>query len=215
MVVVAVRDDGYEIDDDRDRLSKHTNVLVENLSKKSWLVGVERERILARLPFSWTFGLYAPATGGGGGGGGGGGELAGFLRLVTDRISFYYVSDVFIMESLRGRGLGTFLLKTAIGQPGVADTAHGFLFTGSARTERMYVNVLQFKTIHKERKTFADGTPRTMYSMLRAPKPLDRTASNERTASGRAERRHVLTATISIVFSIVAVDVIRSVTKKK
>lgn len=206
MVVVAVRDDGYEIDDDRDRLSKHTNVLVENLSRTSWLVGVERERILARLPFSWTFGLYAPATGGGGG------ELAGFLRLVTDRISFYYVSDVFIMESLRGRGLGTFLLKTAIGQPGVADTAHGFLFTGSDRTERMYVNVLQFKTIHKERKTFADGTPRTMYSMLRAPKPLDRTASNERTASGHAER-NVLTATISIVFSIVAV--IRFVVRKK
>ena len=91
---------------------------------------------------------------------------------MTDRVSFYYVSDVFVVERLRGRGLGKFLLTTAIGRPGIAESSHGFLLTGSERTERLYVELLQFRTIHRKSSVFRDGERRTLYYMLRPPGPL-------------------------------------------
>ena len=77
MVVLATREDGYVVDDDGDRLMAHADLLFENLSRKSWLVGVERGQLEARLPDSWTFGLFEPGPEG---------SLAGFMvRAMTGR----------------------------------------------------------------------------------------------------------------------------------
>ena len=37
--------------------------------------------------------------------------LIGFARLITDRATFTYVCDVFVLESRQGQGLGTFLME--------------------------------------------------------------------------------------------------------
>ena len=36
----------------------------------------------------------------------------GFARVITDKATFAYVADVFIVESLRGEGLSKWLLST-------------------------------------------------------------------------------------------------------
>jgi GNAT superfamily N-acetyltransferase len=54
---------------------------------------------------SLPFGLYGPDG------------QAGFARVVTDYAVFAYLGDVFVLEAHRGRGLGTWLVETAIGCP--------------------------------------------------------------------------------------------------
>ena len=108
----------FEVDDSFERLD--LDKLHAILSKQYWNAGATREKVEACAKGSWVFGLYR---------GTGKGELVGYMRLVTDRRSFYYVSDVYVDGSLQGRGLGEFLIRTALSQPGIADSARGFLFT--------------------------------------------------------------------------------------
>jgi GNAT superfamily N-acetyltransferase len=44
----------------------------------------------------------------------------GGARLVTDRATFAWLCDVFVDAPHRGRGLGTFLARTATSHPDVA-----------------------------------------------------------------------------------------------
>ena len=59
----------------------------------------------------------------------GGGELAvllavrwiasqvGFARVVTDRATFAYLCDVYVLETHRGRGLGKWLIESVMAHP--------------------------------------------------------------------------------------------------
>ncbi|EOD10861.1 hypothetical protein EMIHUDRAFT_58724, partial [Emiliania huxleyi CCMP1516] len=76
------------------------------LAPQYWCQGVSLEDCAARARNAWAFGLYAPT-----------GDLVGFLRLVTDRISFAYLSDVVVEEALRGQGLAEFMVTSALGLP--------------------------------------------------------------------------------------------------
>jgi GNAT superfamily N-acetyltransferase len=41
----------------------------------------------------------------------------GFARVVTDRATFAYVGDVFIVKEFRGRGLSSWLMEVIVGHP--------------------------------------------------------------------------------------------------
>jgi GNAT superfamily N-acetyltransferase len=41
----------------------------------------------------------------------------GFARVVTDRATFAYLCDVYVLESHRGRGLGKWLMETVMAHP--------------------------------------------------------------------------------------------------
>ncbi|HJS52810.1 MAG TPA: GNAT family N-acetyltransferase [Pyrinomonadaceae bacterium] len=43
--------------------------------------------------------------------------LVGFARVVTDRATFAYLGDVFILDEFRGRGLSKWLMDTIISLP--------------------------------------------------------------------------------------------------
>ncbi|OUS23235.1 GNAT family N-acetyltransferase [Thalassotalea sp. 42_200_T64] len=43
------------------------------------------------------------------------GEQVGFARLITDKATFAYLADVFIVESHRGLGLSKWLVETIVG----------------------------------------------------------------------------------------------------
>jgi GNAT superfamily N-acetyltransferase len=47
------------------------------------------------------------------------GVAAGFCRWVTDGATFAWLCDVFVDPAHRGRGLGVFLVQTAVGLPEV------------------------------------------------------------------------------------------------
>jgi ribosomal protein S18 acetylase RimI-like enzyme len=46
-----------------------------------------------------------------------GAQQVGFARVITDRATYAYLSDVYVLESHRGRGLSVFLMDTIMAHP--------------------------------------------------------------------------------------------------
>ena len=96
------RPDGYEIDDDRDRVD--VAAVHRFLAEAYWVRGRSLETI-ERLVRESTrvIAAYAPT-----------GKLVGFARVVSDGTSVAWLGDVFVLEEHRGRGLGTDLVREAV-----------------------------------------------------------------------------------------------------
>lgn len=101
------RDDGYTISTDPDRVDRRA--VWEFLRTSYWARGIEFESVSQGIDNSLVFGL-ADA----------GGAQAGFARAVTDRARFAWLSDVFVLEPHRGRGLGVWLVETVMNHPELA-----------------------------------------------------------------------------------------------
>jgi GNAT superfamily N-acetyltransferase len=108
------------------------------LARSYWAEGIPREIVERSIRHSLCFGLYEW------------GRQVGFARVVTDRASYAYLADVFVLEAYRGRGLSAFLMEAVMAHPdlqglrrfGLATRdAHGlyrkFGFSGLAMPERM------------------------------------------------------------------------------
>ncbi|MBC8084349.1 MAG: GNAT family N-acetyltransferase [Hymenobacter sp.] len=65
-----------------------------------WAKGIPLETLTRALANSLNFGLYAPD-----------GQQAGFARVVTDRATFAWLCDVFVLPAYRGRGLSKWLME--------------------------------------------------------------------------------------------------------
>jgi GNAT superfamily N-acetyltransferase len=114
--------DGYQVSDDPARLD--VALVHRFLSTEAyWSPGVSRDVVERAIAGSIPFGLYAP-----------GGAQAGFARVVTDRATFAYLADVFVLAPHRGRGLGGFLVGSVLAHPELqglrrfvlaTDDAHG------------------------------------------------------------------------------------------
>ena len=61
-----------------------------------------------------------------------GGAQVGFARVVSDRATFAYLCDVFVIESRRGRGLGKLLLETIVAHPELQGLRRWLLATRDA-----------------------------------------------------------------------------------
>ena len=71
------------------------------LSERSyWAKGRARQEVEISIENSLCFGIYNEQD-----------QMVGFARVVTDRIIFAYLMDVFILEEYRGRGLGKMLMN--------------------------------------------------------------------------------------------------------
>ncbi len=94
---------GYELDDDLDRID--VDVVHAYIGGESyWAKGRSREKMEAAIKGSArVIGLYAPD-----------GSQAGFARVVSDRVVFAYLADVFVLAAHRGRGLGVELVREAV-----------------------------------------------------------------------------------------------------
>ena len=75
------------------------------LARSYWAEGRPRERVALSIRHSVPFGLY-DASG-----------QVGFARVVTDHVVAAYLSDVFVVEAHRGRGLGKWLVEVVLGAP--------------------------------------------------------------------------------------------------
>ena len=70
------------------------------LSNESyWAKGVPFEIVSRSIDHSLCFGLYQ------------GSRQIGFARMVTDRATFTYLADVFILEEERGKGLSKWMMQ--------------------------------------------------------------------------------------------------------
>ena len=62
-------------------------------------------------------------------------KMLGFARIVTDKVAFAYLMDVFILESYRGKGLGKKLIKHVLEHP---DLQVKFWLLGTVNAHGLY-----------------------------------------------------------------------------
>lgn len=113
------RDDGYQASDDPARLD--VDVIHGFLRTAYWSPGVSRETVEKAIRGSLPMGLYAPD-----------GRQAGFARAVTDRATFGYLADVFVLPAHRGRGLSRFLVTALLEHPDLSGLRRWMLATADA-----------------------------------------------------------------------------------
>jgi GNAT superfamily N-acetyltransferase len=75
------------------------------LSRAYWSEGIPRDVVEKALANSLCFGLFR------------GKDQIGLARVVTDRATYGYLCDVYVLEDFRGRGLGMWLMECVMGHP--------------------------------------------------------------------------------------------------
>ena len=90
------------------------------LARSYWATGIPRDVVTRAMAHSLCFGAFA------------GDRQVGFARVVTDRATFAYVCDVFVLESHQGRGVGKQLMAAIMAHPELQGLRRLALFTRDA-----------------------------------------------------------------------------------
>ena len=85
-----------------------------------WARGIPRDVVARAMEHSLCFGALE------------GDRQVGFARVISDRATYAYVSDVFVLESHRGRGVGTRLMAAIMSHPDLQGLRRWTLFTRDA-----------------------------------------------------------------------------------
>lgn len=93
--------EGYTISEDISEMD--FQVLHRYLSNSYWSKGIPFETMREALTNSLCFGVLTQS-----------GSQIGFARMITDRATFAYLADVFILEEHRGKGLSKYLMETIL-----------------------------------------------------------------------------------------------------
>ncbi|HRI20592.1 MAG TPA: GNAT family N-acetyltransferase, partial [Panacibacter sp.] len=97
------------------------DVIHRYLSEESyWATGIPRDVVEKSIANSLCFGLYCN------------GKQAGFARLITDRATFAYLGDVFVLAAHRGNGLSKWLMQTIHAHPELQNLRRWWLGTKDA-----------------------------------------------------------------------------------
>ena len=112
------RRDGYLISTDASMLD--LEVVHGYLSRSYWAAGVQEDVVRRSIENSLCFGVYR------------GEEQAGFARVVTDRATFAYLADVFVLEEHRGQGIGKWLVEVILSHPDLQGLRRWMLATRDA-----------------------------------------------------------------------------------
>lgn len=112
---------GYEFSTDKFRLDMEA-VHYYLANESYWAQGIPYETFERSVENSICFGIYAP-----------GGALAGFARVVTDKATFGYIGDVFVLEPHRGKGLSKFLMEFILKHPELQGFRRWMLLTRDAQ----------------------------------------------------------------------------------
>ncbi len=109
----------YFISTDIDKMDVDT--IHRYLSESSyWAKGIPKELVGKSIKHSLCFGVFS------------GDEQVGFARVVTDRTSFAYLGDVFILPTHQGKGLSKWLMQAIHDYPDLQGLRRWMLFTRDA-----------------------------------------------------------------------------------
>lgn len=108
----------YTISTDPARLD--LGVVHDFLRGSYWAKGIPEGVVRRSIEHSLPFGVYEGAA------------QVGFARVVTDRATFAYLCDVFVIESHRGRGLAKWLVGVVIAHPELEGLRRWLLATKDA-----------------------------------------------------------------------------------
>src|SRR5262245_45576158 len=90
------------------------------LAGSYWAAGIPRAVVERSIRNSLCFGALE------------GQRQVGFARVITDRATYAYISDVFVLESHRGRGISKRLMASITGHPDLQGLRLWTLFTRDA-----------------------------------------------------------------------------------
>jgi GNAT superfamily N-acetyltransferase len=90
------------------------------LAGSYWAEGIPQPVVDRSIEHSIVFGLYEGRT------------QVGFARVITDRATFAYLADVFVLESHRGRGLAKWLMEAILSHPDLQGLRRWILATRDA-----------------------------------------------------------------------------------
>jgi GNAT superfamily N-acetyltransferase len=90
------------------------------LTHSYWAEGIPFEVVERSIANSLPFGIYQGA------------RQIGFARVVTDRATFAYIGDVFVLEEFRGRGLSKWLMEVMVRHPELQNLRRWILATADA-----------------------------------------------------------------------------------
>jgi GNAT superfamily N-acetyltransferase len=117
------------------------------LSRSYWAAGRPRDVVARSLAGSLCFGLYE------------GERQVGFARAITDRATYAYLADVYVLEAYRGQGLGESLIETVVSHPDLQGLRRFGLVTSDAHAlyRKFGFAELQHPERHMER--VSEGPP--------------------------------------------------------
>jgi GNAT superfamily N-acetyltransferase len=116
---VAERRGEYEVSSDPARLD--LDVVHGFLSTSYWAAGIPMETVRRSVAHSLVFGIHHDADG-----------QVGFARVVSDRATFAYLCDVFVLPAHRGRGLSKWLVEFIHAHPELQGLRRWMLATRDA-----------------------------------------------------------------------------------
>lgn len=102
-----------------------------------WAQTRTREQTETAIANSICFGLYH------------GGRQIGFARVVSDRATFAYIGDVYVIDEFRGQGLSKWLMETIVAHPDLQGLRRWVLATRDAHG--LYEKFGFHELVHPER----------------------------------------------------------------
>src|SRR5262249_52174502 len=90
------------------------------LTSSYWAVGIPRDLVERAVRRSLCFGAYLD------------GRQVGFARVISDYVTFAYVSDVFVLPAHQGQGVGQRIMAAIMAHPDLQGLRRWTLFTRDA-----------------------------------------------------------------------------------
>jgi GNAT superfamily N-acetyltransferase len=118
--VTEYRKGQYSITTDPRRLD--IDAIHAFLSRSFWAEGIPKETVAKSIANSLCFGLFDGA------------DQVGLARVVTDRATFAYLCDVYVLETHRGLGLGKWLMDVVMAHPDLQGLRRFHLVTRDAHS---------------------------------------------------------------------------------
>ena len=115
---VEYRKQPYRITTDPDQID--IGAVHAYLTASYWAKGIPRETVAKSIRQSLSFGLFD------------GVRQIGLARIISDRATFAYLCDVYVLEDYRGRGLARWLMESVVAHPDLVGLRRFVLVTRDA-----------------------------------------------------------------------------------
>ena len=97
------------------------NVIHAFVSESYWAKNIPMATLKKAISNSLVFGAYKKS-----------GEQVGFARVITDKATFAYLADVFVLEECRGFGISKLLMQSVCAHPDLQGLRRFMLATSDA-----------------------------------------------------------------------------------
>jgi GNAT superfamily N-acetyltransferase len=108
----------YDISTDPSRLQ--LDAIHAYLTRSYWSPGIPKEVVARAMANSMCSGIYLADT------------QVGFARVISDKATFAYLADVYVLEEHRGQGLSKRLVERILGHPDLTGLRRFLLATSDA-----------------------------------------------------------------------------------